>query len=528
MKKMFLIALMAFVLLSSIFAYNGRWATMNGNANIIKGFLPNLYFAAQNGDLPAVVAPRMEQKWKNLDITLFTVPYGYEFYGTQYYGRVNANTPIVYKGSNIVVITTIKNQDGSIFRVNNAGMPVYCKIVKDTLRYEESPATVEDFVRNNNLGDFINPSSMDLEYTILFFGDGCGGIPQCDNFCIEVKLIAKQPRAIIAPPPPAPPTPVIPRNTIPLRTVVEQPVESVCSNDIELDAWLNTSATFLKYPLPETVISDSLAMYNITRNYDARKSYDAVGGARVTMNINEDWKVSGEIGGGALDGAGFVNAEILFKRNFETRFGNLSLGLGPRNDQWQYSYWTLEKFNIISQNIYSIRMIQHLSWINSFSIAGEARLYNENSYALIRGFVDPKEWNNYVAVEAKTEDRFFGYLLANQQNYRPSEFVDESSIINKPKRTNRLGEVKLGLEIKKTENENSVYCFVDGRLNRQEVQQPRFDGPYLYKYIRSDLGIGIQFPFYTENAQLILTYVDIKDGDWKNHGWCIRFIWNIF
>lgn len=510
------------------------WGTMNGDPNVIGEFEDNVWYAKEHKDISPISFPRIQKKYSNGIVDYVTVPFGTLLKdGIMYYGKdkEGSMSPKSWYGDIDIKITTVKDTKGNVVKSDKKGIPIYCKVVTDTLLYEEDPQTIENFIKERGLSSYLQAKDYDLEYQFLFFKNGNAGLPQCNNFIILKKLILRQVK-IIAPPPVLLPPPVIsqvPKKIIPLKPLVVTPtIVNATTSDIEYDVWVNTSGTLLKNPPPTSVFSDGSTVYNITRNYDARKAFDGIGGAKVTMSVNEDWQVSGEIGGGVLDGAGQFYVEILFKRMLEMELSSLSLGIGLRDDQWQFSYWTDEIFNIISPTQHSIKSTQHLPWINSFSIAGEIKLYSESDYAMIKGFVDPKEWNNYIAVEAKTEKRVYGYLLLNQQHFKPSKFIDTSSVVEKPERTNLLGEAKLGLEIKKTEKGNSIYCFVDGRLNHQEVQQPRVDRPYLYKYIRSDIGIGVQFPAYTENAQIIFSYVDIKDGDWKNYGWCIRLIWNIF
>ncbi len=527
MKKIFIIFALLLVAFSFMYAYD--WPTMNKphpthGQNVLRTFGDNIRFGHNRGDLPDSVAIRMVRKWIGNDVEFFTVPYGYKFMGWMYYGKINASTPRVIDGPIYMKITAVYDSLGNIVRQNPRGVPIYCKIVKDTLRYEESPNVINEWIRRNNLSGYVNNSMMDLEYTFMYFGPGYANSPQCSNVCLGIKLVPRREIRIIREPYPVP----VPVYRDSVRTIrIEVPSESF-SPEIEVDGWMNSSFTQLYRPLADSVYTPGMISYNITRNYNAKQSFDLLGGARVRMSISDNYNCYGEIGGGAKDGVGEIYAKIGLRHLWETSLGTFSIGADINPQWWQFVYWTYRKFNIISPTQYSIESRQHKPWVEGINLGAELKLAGENSYALVHGSFDPRAWNNAFGLEAKTEGSFYGSLLGNYQYFSPDKFVDADSLVFKPKRNNYLAEAKLGFRVKKSDSGNT-FVFIDGRMDHQEIQQPRVDGhPYLYKYIRTDIGAGVQFPFYWDNAQVILTYVDIKDGDWKNYGWCLRIVWNIF
>ncbi len=530
MKKIFIIFALLLVAFSFMYAYN--WTIMNGppgsyGPNVLRTFGANIRFANERGDLPDSVAIRMIRKWINNDIEFFTIPYGYEFLGKMYYGRIDKDTPRVTTGPKISMnIVAVKDSCGNIVRQNPRGVPVYSKIVRDTLRYEEDPNTINNWITRNNLSGYVNNSMMDLEYTFMYFGPGYANSPQCSNVCLGMKLVPRRLIQIVREPYPV----TVYRDSV--RTVIntvriEIPSQSF-SPEIEVDGWINSSFTQLYRPLSDSIYTAGIISYNITRNYNAKQSFDLLGGARVRMSISEYYNCYGEIGGGAKDGVGEIYAKIGLRRLWETSLGTFSIGADINPQWWQFVYWTYRKFNIISPTQYSIESRQHKPWVEGINLGAEIKLTEESSYALVRGSFDPKAWNNSLGLEAKTEGNFYGYLLGNYQHFSPDKFVDADSLVFKPKRNNYLAEAKIGFRVKESDTGNT-FLFIDGRMDHQEIQQTRvYEQPYLYKYIRTDVGVGVQFPFYWDSAQVMLTYVDIKDGDWKNYGWCLRVIWNIF
>lgn len=530
MKKIFL-TLVAMILISFAFGETFNWNTMNGDPNILKGFSTNLEYATKRGDIPSLVAKRMMEKWQNNDVQFFEIPYGYKFFGMMYYGKSKSlKTPKVFSGDVIMRITTLKDSLGNVVQSNKSGIPIYSKVIKDTLKYEEAQKIVDDFIQKNQVYNFLNLGLMDIEYTILYFGYGYAKTPQCNNFCIGIRLVPRKEIQIVREPYPVPePYPVY-RDSVRIERIeveVESPVKHFTPR-VEADAWINSSFTQLYRDAPDSVYTPGVISYNITRNYNAKKSFDLLGGARARVIFSEHWNFFAEIGGGVKDGIGEADAKIGVNRVWKTSAGDLSLGLNINPMEYQVVYWTYEKFNIISPHLYSIRSRQHKPWVEGINLGGELKIASEKDYALIEGSFNPRQSNNSLGVEAKTEKNIYGFFLGNMQNYSPNEFVDTDTLIVIPERNDYLVEAKLGLKIKKLDSGN-VFLFGNGRINHQEIQQPRMDGKeYLYEYIRTDVGAGVQFPFYWENAQVILTYVDIKDGDWKNYGWCIRVIWNIF
>lgn len=527
MKKIFL-TLTAIMMLSLVLGETFNWSTMNGDPNVLRGFSTNLGYATQRGDIPGSVAKRIMEKWENNNVQYFTIPYGYKFFGAMYYGKKSPNNPKVFHGDIVMKITTLKDSLGNVVQSNKSGIPIFSKIVKDTLRYEEDSKTISDFIQKNQVYNFLNLDAMDLEYSILYFGYGFAKTPQCNNFCIGIRLVPRKEIQIVKEPYPEP-YPVY-RDSVRIERIeveVESPVRHFVPR-VEADTWINSSFTQLYRNAPDSIYTPGVISYNITRNYNAKKSFDLLGGARARVIFSENWNFFAEIGGGVKDGIGEADAKIGANKVWKTDLGELSVGLNINPMEYQVVYWTYEKFNIVSPTLYSLRARQHKPWVEGINLGGEIKIAGEKDYALIEGSFNPRQSNNSVGIEAKTEKNLYGFLLGNLQNYSPNEFIDGDTLIVIPERNEYLVESKLGFKIKELDSGN-IFLFANGKIKHQEIQQPRMDGKeYLYKYIRTDIGAGVQFPFYWENAQVILTYVDIKDGDWKNYGWCIRVIWNLF
>lgn len=550
MKKvvMIIFALLMIVSLVATVTKDGKWVIfhwkgMNYERNVISDWVTNLNLPKVS-NIPDFIKKRLENKINNHQYQTIEYAYGDSIsnaimiYSNKFYWPDEDYIVGPHKvGSMYFLIERLNDTKNNVvwrynpnkdvhYPDNNPAntipgyIPIYANLVLDTLRYEENPTTASYYGAR---------SGQSVVFGSEIFKDGLNGVSQCNNAITFFSVIDNprpkpKPEPVIQAPTPVEIPTIVMEAPKPPEPIVEiKPKKEPCPKSKPIfDVWLNSSYTNLQRPPVKEIISPVIEYHDIKRNYDPNKTFDIAFGGIGQFFLTKQYSIFGKFEFESIDRALGTRLFLGMYRHFYLKNNDLSFGLSV-NPVWQeFQYWEMYKTNIISPNEYTLISKEQKPWIESVNFGLETKIANKEDYALMKGSIDPKCLNNSAGIELNVEHKLFVFALGNYELLKSDKLIDHNSIVTKPKRTNYLGELKLGINVGK-----KVFIFVDGRQIHKNTDQVKFDEPYKYKYVRTDFGPGIRFPFMWDKMQFMLSYVDIKDDTWHNYGWCIRMIWDI-